>query len=124
VAKRILVVDDSVAIGRLVTAYLARDGHDVTSVTTAMAALAAAETGASFDVYILDVHMQRGDPHGISLAKMLAQRNPRAAIFFMTGDPNLASQPELAGRRVFSKPLDFAALRDAVAAGSGTSGDP
>ena len=115
---RILVVDDSVAIGRLVTTHLERDGHVVTAVTSAMAALAAAEAGDKFDLYVLDVHMQRGDPHGISLARMLEQRDPDAAIIFITGDPALATRPELAGRKVLSKPIDFAALRQAVAQGA------
>ena len=113
--KRVLVVDDSVAIGRLVKTYLEREGHAVTAVATAMAALAAAEAGERIDVCILDVHMHAGDPHGLSLAKMLAQRHPEAAIMFITGDARLAAGRELAGRRVFAKPLDFAALCKAVA---------
>ncbi|HUH84573.1 MAG TPA: response regulator [Stellaceae bacterium] len=113
--KRVLVVDDSVAIGRLVKTYLEREGHAVTAVTSAMAALAAAETGERIDVFILDVHMHAGDPHGVSLAKMLAQRHPDTAIVFITGDSRLAAGPELAGRPVFPKPLDFAALCKAVA---------
>jgi CheY-like chemotaxis protein len=121
---RILVADDSVAIGRLVTTHLERDGHVVTAVTNAMAALAAAEGGDKFDLYILDVHLQRGDPHGISLGRMLEQRNPGVTIIFITGDTNLATRPELAGRKVFSKPLDFAALRDAVAQGAKPRRDP
>jgi len=118
--KRVLVVDDSVAIGRLVKTYLERDGHIVTAVTSAMAALAAAESGEPIDVYILDVHMHAGDPHGVSLAKMLAQRHPDAPIMFITGDARLAAGPELAGRRVFPKPLDFAALCKAVAGDTAT----
>jgi CheY-like chemotaxis protein len=116
--KRVLVVDDSVAIGRLVKTYLEREGHAVTAVTGAMAALAEAEGGERIDVYILDVHMHAGDPHGLSLARMLAQRHPAATIIFITGDARLAAGPELQGRRVFAKPLDFAALGKAVA------GDP
>ena len=58
--------------------------------------------------------MPQGQPHGLSLAKMLEQRHPASTFIFITGDPGLATHAEFVGRVVFGKPLDFAALRRAV----------
>jgi hypothetical protein len=45
----------------------------------------------------------------------LEQRHPASVFIFVTGDPGLATHEEFAERVVFGKPLDFAALRRAVA---------
>jgi hypothetical protein len=45
-------------------------------------ALAAIEAGAKFGLYILDVLVRAGEPHGLSLAKMLETRvNPQPRSF-------------------------------------------
>jgi two-component system response regulator GlrR len=113
--KRVLVVDDNPGMVRLITLHLERDSHLVTSMKSSLDALAAFDAGARFDVYVLDVRLQRGEPHGLALAKMLEQRQPSAAFVFVTGDPDLEAHSEFFGRVLLAKPLDFAALRRAVA---------
>lgn len=116
--KRVLVVDDEPGMARLITTHLERDGHALTTMNSGMDVLAAIDAGGQLDAYVLDVQMQPGQQHGLSLAKMLERRHPDATIFFVTGDPGLAALDEFDGRTVFGKPLDFAALRRAVAAGA------
>jgi DNA-binding NtrC family response regulator len=77
--KRILVVDDSEPMGRLVETQLERDGHAVTSITSVTGAFAALDAGENFDLYIFGVDMSWREPHGLSLAKMFELRNPTAA---------------------------------------------
>lgn len=113
--KRVLVVDDEPSMGRLMMVHLERDGHAVTSMSSSMDVLAAIDAGARFDVYVLDIQMPHGQPHGLSLAKMLGSRHPAAAFIFVTGDPDMAAHGEFAGLTVLGKPIDFAALRQAVA---------
>jgi CheY-like chemotaxis protein len=110
-SKRILVVDDQEAMGRLVKRNLEHDGHLVTLMTDTDAALEAIDAGDTFDLYIVDVNMPAGVPHGLSFVRMLEFR--RRVI---TGDPGLAAHPEFKGRTVLAKPIDFALLRRAVAA--------
>jgi len=65
--------------------------------------------------YVLDIQMPQGQPTGLSLLRSLEQRHPASVFIFVTGDPGLATHEEFAERVVLGKPLDFAALRRAVA---------
>jgi hypothetical protein len=60
-----------------------------------MEALAAIETGAKFGLYSLDVLVRVGEPHGLSLAKMLETRQPAAKVIFITGDHRLNEAPSV-----------------------------
>jgi CheY-like chemotaxis protein len=60
--KRILVIDDQEAMGRLIKLNLEPDGHVVTLMTDTDAALAAIDAGDTFDLYIIDVNMPVGAP--------------------------------------------------------------
>ena len=114
--KRILVVDDQEAKGRLIKLNLEADGHSVTLMTDTDAALDAIDAGDTFDLYIVDVNMPAGVPHGLSFVRMLEFRRLAPMVIFMTGDPGLAAHPEFKGRTVLAKPIDFALLRRAVTA--------
>jgi DNA-binding NtrC family response regulator len=92
------------------------DGHAVASITTATDAFAALDAGANFDLYIFDVDMSSRELHGLSFAETLEMRNPTTAIIFTTEDPSMNTRPEVAKWAVLPKPLDFDALRRAVAA--------
>jgi CheY-like chemotaxis protein len=113
--KRILVVDDEQAMGRLIKRNLEEDGHTVTLMSDTNAALGAIDAGDTFDLYILDVNMPAGSPHGLSFARMLEMRRRVPLIIFITGDPDLAAHPEFNCRTVMAKPIDFVLLRKAVA---------
>jgi CheY-like chemotaxis protein len=114
--KRILVVDDQEAMGRLVRGNLEQDGRAVTLMTDTNAALAVIDAGDTFDLHIIDVNMPAGAPHGLSFARMLEYRRRAPWVIFITGDPGLAAHPEFDGRTVLAKPIDFALLRRTVAA--------
>jgi DNA-binding response OmpR family regulator len=114
--KRILIVDDEEAMGRLIKLNLEPDGHAVTLMTDTNAALAALDAGNTFDLYILDVNMPTSAPNGLSFARMLEFRGRKPLVIFITGDPGLAAHPEFNGRTVLAKPIDFDVLRRTVAA--------
>ena len=113
--KRVLVVDDNQTLARLVKRRLERDGHTVTTMNSSMDALAAIDAGERFDVYVLDVNMQQGEPHGLALARMLELRQSTAAVIFITGNLDLAAGDDFVGRTVLEKPFDFDDLCRAVA---------
>lgn len=79
----VLVVDDEPAVGVIMTRVLR--GYEVTSVTTAKAALALIDSGAAFDVILSDVMMP--EMSGMELYSELLARNTRWAerMVFVTG---------------------------------------
>jgi CheY-like chemotaxis protein len=115
-AKRILVVEDEPAEARLVKSLVELDGHNVTVMGGTLAALDVIDTGDRFDLYIVDIRMPQGEPHGVSFANMLERRHHEAPIIFVTGNPRLTAGTMFAGQMVLAKPLDCAALRNAVSA--------
>jgi PleD family two-component response regulator len=52
--KRILVVDDQGAMGRLVKLHLEQDGHALILMANTNAALEAIDAGDTFDLYIIE----------------------------------------------------------------------
>jgi hypothetical protein len=59
--------------------------------------------------------MPQGQPTGVSLGRTVESRHPASTFIFISSDPGVATRKKFAVRAVFGKPLDFAALRRAVA---------
>ena len=78
---RVLVADDDVELARLVADIAHDDGHEVTTVTSAAAALAELER-APFDLLVTDVRMPRES--GIELIERVRERDPRVVTIAMT----------------------------------------
>ena len=81
---RILVVDDEIALGKTIERMLATE-HEVTAVTTAMAALTLVQSGSRFDAILSDLMMP--EMTGMELYAALNQSTPDQArrMVFMTG---------------------------------------
>ncbi|WP_224242330.1 sigma-54-dependent transcriptional regulator [Hyalangium gracile] len=109
-APKILVVDDDVELGALISPQLRRRGFEVSVVTTADAALGRLAQELP-DVLVSD--LQLGGMNGIELCRQVVERHPELPIVIMTahGSIERAVAAIRAGAYDFiTKPLDFAAL--------------
>jgi DNA-binding response OmpR family regulator len=79
--RRVLVVEDDVDIGRLVTLQLAELGCDCRLVDDGVAALAEAQAG-NYDLVILDLMLPRMD--GLEICRRLRQRERYTPILMLT----------------------------------------
>src|SRR2546427_589923 len=85
---RILVVDDEVAILRLLKEALTQWGYQVTGATSAAEALQALR-GDMFDAVITDIRMP--DMNGLELLKEIKRHDESVEVVVMTGYPTIAS---------------------------------
>lgn len=97
-SRIVLVVDDSEVTRAALTARLERAGASVVCASSAKDALALdAET---ITAAIVDVDLGTGDD-GVSLADVLAERNPRLRLALFTGQERVCAT---AARTTFRKP--------------------
>ncbi len=113
---RILVVDDEIALGKMIENVLAKE-HEVTAVASAREALAKVEAGERFDVILSDVMMP--EMSGRELYQRLAEAAPEEAakVVFMTGGAFSADSMaflEASGRPVVEKPFKPSVLRERI----------
>lgn len=108
--RRVLVVDDEAAIGELVRQTLDQNGF-VTEVAGGPEALELLAGGRRFDAVVTDI-MMPGVP-GERIARMVAERQPGAAIVLMSGmlpGPSARASVERDGAYFLAKPFTPAAL--------------
>jgi DNA-binding response OmpR family regulator len=108
-AKRILVVDDESALLQLLTCYLAKQGWEVTAVSSGTAALEAFEVGR-FHMLLADVDLGDG-MCGIEVARKLLDQEPPLKVVMMSGKAENATKVREANvGRFVAKPFDFSQL--------------
>ena len=110
--RRVLVVDDDVAIVEVLEMRLVTMGFDVTATADPQLAIAAVE-GGRFDVALLDLRMEPTD--GIALMEALHQRQPRLPVLIMTAHGTIETAVNAVQRGAFdylTKPF----LRDELRA--------
>ncbi len=109
---RVLVVDDEDSVLKAVRRALF--GHDVVTVLSGAAAMAVLESGARFDVAIIDVVMP--GMSGEDLARRIAGLAPDLVhrILLLTGDDAALARRSSFGHPVFAKPIDTQRLRSCV----------
>jgi len=97
--RRILHIEDDRLAAALVGALLDEAGYELEWVSTAHAAIAAAQT-RDFDLFLLDLGLP--DVHGVDLADALARVAPTTPVIVVSGDPE--ESPE--GMPIVVKPFD------------------
>lgn len=106
--KRVLIVEDDATFSYLLQRELR--GVDTTVVTGSIAALDLIDRGESFDLYVLDIQLGRGEPHGYALGRMIALKAPAAQLLFMTGRDVGLDEIRAASGPVLEKAIGCAAI--------------
>ncbi len=112
---RVLVVDDEPVSRRVLSSYLAMDGHSVVTVDNAEEAMARFE-GAEFDLLITDLAMPRMS--GVQLAAAVRQIRAGQPVILLTGFNEDAIGPANQPAEVdliMRKPVQRRALQRALA---------
>lgn len=110
----ILVVDDEPDIGEMLREILQLEGYRVAIAPSGRAALGLAQSSA-FDAALVDINMP--GMTGIELIGKLRDSSPNVKIIVVTAfvDESITQAALVAGgHTVFSKPIDFDALSDAI----------
>src|SRR5947209_5221759 len=108
-----LVVDDEVAIRRLVATILRRNAFSAFEAADGRSALDALRGNIDvLDLVVTDYHLP--DMNGVQLAALVREARPEAAVVLMTADPSLLD-PALA-YPLLEKPFTLEALLSAIAA--------
>ncbi len=113
--KRVLVVDDEIALRRLMARSLGRFGALTTEADSADTALRIIQEQGRFDVVVTDISMP--GMSGIQLAKLLAEPHPDMPILFVTGaelDEGDMAEINGLGGRLLRKPFQIKELARAV----------
>lgn len=105
---KILICDDELESMEILQEYTAHymDEHQIQfDLTATTDPRMITQTDTAFDLAILDIQMDHTD--GIQLAKVLRQRNPKLALFFVTNyDDYQDDAMDLQAFRFLPKPLD------------------
>jgi signal transduction histidine kinase len=112
VKRKVLVVDDDLAIVEVLEMRLITMGFDVTATNDPQVAMAAVE-GGRFDVALLDLRMEPVD--GIALMESIHARQPRLPVLIMTAHGTIETAVNAVQRGAFdylTKPF----LRDELRA--------
>ncbi|MDA8427218.1 MAG: response regulator [Treponema sp.] len=112
IRSTILFVDDDETIRSLAVRFLSRIGHRVLAASNAGEALLIAEShGKPIDLLVSDVVMPFMD--GYSLSRRLCAMLPAMEVLFVSGHPERAGDPDVAGR-FLAKPFTESQLLQAV----------
>jgi CheY-like chemotaxis protein len=115
VASRVLVVDDSPSLRRILALTLQRDGFAVECAGDGREAALAVAAGGCPDAVLCDVEMPVMD--GLTLTQLLVREHAEAAIVLMSGSgaADLRERAERAGACDFLvKPFERDALLDSI----------
>ena len=119
---RFLVVDDEVAIGRMLSLMLAAEGVDVTCLTEVTEESFGQLPGGLIAVHTALVDLHLGERSGVQAAQLLRRENPDIRVVFMSGYPR-ESAPEdidsIADYTYLTKPVKRETLLSLVAAAAG-----
>ena len=115
--KRILLVDDEEAIRKMVSVVLGSELYEFAEASNGLEAQTLLEK-EKFDLIISDVIMP--DCDGIELVMAIRRKLPDIKVIVMSGGGRVRAghyldlASKLGAARVFEKPFDTAALRQAV----------
>jgi CheY-like chemotaxis protein len=104
--KTLLIVDDDEASAYAFAQRLRSEGYMTITVEGSIAALEKIED-QSIDLAIVDVMLQKGEPHGIALARMLRYRMRNLPILFVTAYPDVVEEEGRVDHPILIKPVDL-----------------
>jgi two-component system NtrC family sensor kinase len=117
--KRVLVVEDNVAVAEVCKSYLDQLGYAVDFASGARDALQFLEGAQGIDLLLSDIVMPGMSGH--ELAREVRRLRPGLPIVLMTGFSDSAEEVVRDGFRVIRKPFDLVALERALAAEFGAA---
>ncbi len=107
----VLLVEDDEAFAYAAARYLEGRGLVAVVVSSSMAALDILKSD-EVPIVLSDFKFLRGEPHGLSLARMIGNRGQNSVIL-ITGYPDEIKGEHLPGP-LFSKPIDLGQLYDEI----------
>ncbi|MBI3299345.1 MAG: response regulator [Elusimicrobia bacterium] len=111
--KRLLIVEDTAAVSRLLSRSFEQAGYAALVIDRASDLPAALDTGA-FHAALVDVDLPEG-ADGVVVAQRLTRLRPEMLVVVMSGDHRNLERAGAAGlTRVLPKPFTQAELFDAV----------
>jgi DNA-binding response OmpR family regulator len=114
--KKILIIDDDAELGDEMAEFLAAEGYSADNISDGLHGLELIRKN-SYDIFLLDYKMK--DITGVDLLKVIKQRDPNAAIFFISGKPGLESILKTENlldviKGIIEKPFDTRSLLDKI----------
>jgi CheY-like chemotaxis protein len=112
----ILIVDDDPLTRAALVRMFQDDGHVPTATSTSFDCLELLDTGASFDIIVIDLVMPPGTPHGFALGRMIRTRDPFQKVLYISGNLDTLPSSELsdANAPMLAKPVRASELQEAV----------
>ncbi|MDB5410021.1 MAG: hypothetical protein JWL84_4933 [Rhodospirillales bacterium] len=111
----ILLVEGDEAFQFATAKSLRSRGHEVVSVHSSLKALDVLESESKIDLILADLILTRGEPNGISLARMALMKRPGIKTVLMTRHRDIASDEAVMPAKLLYKPLDLDKLADTIA---------
>ena len=110
----ILLVEDDLAVSRVLEQHLAGAGFQVIVAPGTVSAMTELDRHPSVDLLLLDLVMPADEPDGLAFATAARSKRPDVPVIFMTGYYGfVAKSGELPGP-VLYKPLDLDLLEQAI----------
>ncbi|HAF96335.1 MAG: hypothetical protein A2X34_04610 [Elusimicrobia bacterium GWC2_51_8] len=116
--KRILIIDDDAELGEEMAEILEAEGYSVEKVSDGLKGIELIRKNI-YNVFLLDFKIQ--GMTGIDLLKIIRKKDPKAAVFFVSGRPGLDAilaaeslSDEIKG--IIEKPFDSELLLEKVRA--------
>src|SRR5262245_6641063 len=116
----LLIVEDDTAFAYALTRHLESYNYRVITVPSSLEALKEFDR-QPVDLVITHIHLLKGEPHVLSLARTIPNAKPRIPVILVTAYPELLEAETALPGLVFHKPVELATLRNAVKACLGSS---
>lgn len=109
----ILIVEDDEAFAYAAARYFEARGYRSVIASGSLAAFRELDRN-NVDIVVADVFLGKNEPHGVSLGRMIRNRDQRMPVVLITAFPELVMREAPLPGPVFAKPVDLAELALAV----------
>ena len=113
--QTVLIVEDDDAFAYAASRHFQKLGYSTVVASGSLSAMQ--QLGQhSVDVVVTDVCLKDGEPNGVSLARMIHNRDSAMPVLLVTGYPEKVAQEQSLPGQVFVKPVELDTLAMAVKA--------